>query len=50
MPYSGMLRRVVLVRTYVSEEYIASIIRVTRILLANSFRPDSRDKVGAGTY
>jgi hypothetical protein len=28
---SGMLRRVVLVRTGVSEELIASIIRVTRI-------------------
>jgi hypothetical protein len=31
MPFSGMLRRVVLVRTHVSEEGIASIIRVTRI-------------------
>jgi hypothetical protein len=32
MPSSGMLRRVVLVRTDVSEEPIASIIRVTRIV------------------
>jgi hypothetical protein len=31
MPSSGMLRRVALVRTYVSEERIASIIMVTRI-------------------
>jgi hypothetical protein len=31
MPSSGMLRRVVLVRTEVSEELSASIIRVTRI-------------------
>jgi hypothetical protein len=31
MAYSGMLRRVALVRTDVSEEIIASIIRVTRI-------------------
>jgi hypothetical protein len=31
MPSSGMLRRVGLVRTDVSEELIASIIRVTRI-------------------
>jgi hypothetical protein len=31
MPFSGMLCRVVLVRTDVSEERIASIIRVTRI-------------------
>jgi hypothetical protein len=31
MPPSGMLRHVALVRTNVSEEYIASIIRVTRI-------------------
>jgi hypothetical protein len=31
MPSSGMLRRVTLVRTYVSEELSASIIRVTRI-------------------
>jgi hypothetical protein len=31
MPFSGMLRRVALVRTDVSEEYSASIIRVTRI-------------------
>jgi hypothetical protein len=31
MPYSGMLRRVALVRTDVSEELSASIIRVTRI-------------------
>jgi demethoxyubiquinone hydroxylase (CLK1/Coq7/Cat5 family) len=31
MPSSGMLRRVALVRTDVSEERIASIIRVTRI-------------------
>jgi hypothetical protein len=31
MASSGMLRRVALVRTYVSEELSASIIRVTRI-------------------
>jgi hypothetical protein len=31
MPSSGMLRRVALVRTKVSEELSASIIRVTRI-------------------
>jgi hypothetical protein len=31
MSSSGMLRRVALVRTYVSEEFSASIIRVTRI-------------------
>jgi hypothetical protein len=31
MPSFGMLRRVALVRTNVSEERIASIIRVTRI-------------------
>jgi hypothetical protein len=31
MPSSGMLRRVALVRTDVSEECITSIIRVTRI-------------------
>jgi hypothetical protein len=31
MATSGMLRRVALVRTYVSEELSASIIRVTRI-------------------
>jgi hypothetical protein len=32
MPSSGMLRRVALVRIYVSEEFSASIIRVTRIV------------------
>jgi hypothetical protein len=31
MPSSGMLRRVAIVRTDVSEEISASIIRVTRI-------------------
>jgi hypothetical protein len=31
MPYSGILYRVVFVRTDVSEECIASIVRVTRI-------------------
>jgi hypothetical protein len=31
MPSSGMLRRVVLIRTDVSEEFSASIIMVTRI-------------------
>jgi hypothetical protein len=31
MPSSGMLRRVVFVRTDVTEERVASIIRVTRI-------------------
>jgi hypothetical protein len=31
MPSSGMLRRVALVRTDVSEERIASVIRVTKI-------------------
>jgi hypothetical protein len=31
MPYSGMLRRVVVARTDILEEHIASIIRVTRI-------------------
>jgi hypothetical protein len=31
MPYSGMLRRVTIVRTDVSGERIRSIIRVTRI-------------------
>jgi hypothetical protein len=31
MAYSGILRRVALVRTDVSEEFSASIIRVTRI-------------------
>jgi hypothetical protein len=39
---SGKLRRVVLVRTYLSEEHIASIIRVTRIgeieILGSVFR------------
>jgi hypothetical protein len=30
MPFSGMLHRVAFVRTDVSEEHIASIIRVTR--------------------
>jgi hypothetical protein len=30
MPFSGMLRRVVLVRTDVSEEPVPSVIRVTR--------------------
>jgi hypothetical protein len=32
MPFSGVLRRVALVRTDVSEERIASTIRVTRIV------------------
>jgi hypothetical protein len=31
MPSSGMLRRVALVRTEVSDERVASIIRVARI-------------------
>jgi hypothetical protein len=31
MPSSGVLRRVALVRTYVSEELSASFVRVTRI-------------------
>jgi hypothetical protein len=31
MASSGMLRRVVLVRTYVSEELSASFVRVTRL-------------------
>jgi hypothetical protein len=31
MPSSGMLRRVAIVRTNVSEEHIASVIRLTRI-------------------
>jgi hypothetical protein len=31
MPFSGMLRRVAHVRTYVSEELSPSIIKVTRI-------------------
>jgi hypothetical protein len=31
MPSSGMLRRVVLIKTDVSEEHIASVIKVTRI-------------------
>jgi hypothetical protein len=31
MPFSGMLRCVARVRTYVSEEHLASIIRVTKI-------------------
>jgi chromosome condensin MukBEF MukE localization factor len=31
MPSSGMLRRVDLVRTHVSEEVSASLVRVTRI-------------------
>jgi hypothetical protein len=31
MPSSGMLQRVTLVRTHVSEERIASIIQITRI-------------------
>jgi hypothetical protein len=31
MPFSGMLHRVALVRTYVSVERVAAIIRVTRI-------------------
>jgi hypothetical protein len=31
MPSSGMLRRVVLVRTAISEDLSASVIRVTRI-------------------
>jgi hypothetical protein len=31
MPSSGMLRRVALVRTHVSEQLSASFIRVTRI-------------------
>jgi hypothetical protein len=53
MPSAGILRPVDLVRTDVSEEHIASIIRVTRVgelgvtlavtsnQLANSFHPDS---------
>jgi hypothetical protein len=32
MPFSEMLRRVPLARTDVSEEFIASIIRVTRFI------------------
>jgi hypothetical protein len=44
MASSGMLRRVALVRTDVSEEHSASIIRVTRIgelgTLADSCPPD----------
>jgi hypothetical protein len=44
MAYSGMLRRVALVRTDVSEERGASIIRVTRIgelgtMLAVNYQP-----------
>jgi hypothetical protein len=43
MPSSGMLRRVALVRTDVSEERFTSIVRVTRIGelgIADSCRPD----------
>jgi hypothetical protein len=48
IPSSGMLRRVALVRSDVSEEIIASIIRVTRIyelgttLAATSYRRSLR--------
>jgi hypothetical protein len=45
MAFSGMLRRVGLVRTDVSEELSASIIRVTRI--GDSCHPDDG---GANSY
>jgi hypothetical protein len=38
MPYSGMLRRVRLVKIDVSEESIAFIIRVIRVFLCSVFR------------
>jgi hypothetical protein len=55
MPTSGMLRRVVLVRTDVSEERSASIIRVTRIgalrtKLAVTFRSVLRLLVTANVH
>jgi hypothetical protein len=53
MASSGMLRRVALVRTEVSEELSASFIRVTRIgglgttLAVTSSRPTLRRNVGS---
>jgi hypothetical protein len=46
MPFSGMLRRVALVRTDVSEELIASIIRMTRIGELGTLAVASRLYVG----
>jgi hypothetical protein len=40
MASSGMLRRVALVRTDVSEELSASIIRVTRLGVTDSCHPN----------
>jgi hypothetical protein len=45
MVSSGMLRRVVLVRTDVSEELIASFIRVTRITLMKEALSSSETSV-----
>jgi hypothetical protein len=39
MPSSGMLRRVALVRTYVTEERIPSIIRVLQLLVTANVVP-----------
>jgi hypothetical protein len=46
MPSSGMLRRVALVRTDVSEEPSASIIRVTRIGALGTLAVTSKVCVG----
>jgi hypothetical protein len=56
MVSSGMLRRVALVRTYVSEELSASFITVTRIgvlgttLAVTSNRPTLRRNTKVGSY
>jgi hypothetical protein len=41
MPSSGMLHRVAIVRTYVSEELSASIISVRRLLVTANVVPSS---------
>jgi hypothetical protein len=56
MPSSGMLRLVTLVRTYVSEDCIAYVIRVTRIgelgttLAVSSNRKPLRSSDGGDTF